>query len=48
MIFNDIYIEIITILKMTEIIGKAIKLLFGSFDQNALIEGASDIIVVKW
>lgn len=33
---------------MTNIFTKAFDLLFKSFDQTALIEGVSDIIVVKW
>lgn len=33
---------------MATLLHKAAKLLFGSFDQTALIEGISDILVVRW
>jgi len=33
---------------MTNFLEKAAKLLFSSFDQTALIEGISDILVVRW
>lgn len=33
---------------MTEILKKMTRLFFSSFDENGLIQGISDIIIVKW
>lgn len=33
---------------MDSLLAKVSKLLFSSFDQTALIEGTSDIMVVRW
>lgn len=33
---------------MDNLLAKVSKLLFSSFDQTALIEGTSDIMVVRW